>query len=106
MIKVLSIGQLPQEVGGSYTTGVTRVVHELSKQQIPDVEQYLYATNVKSEDAEKICTYPHQYMGYKLMLFEVLCNVLKHPLQTMKEWQHYKKVCHVNPIRFEIYKAN
>ena len=45
MIKVLSIGQLPQEVGGSYTTGVTRVVHELSKQQIPDVEQYLYAPN-------------------------------------------------------------
>ena len=31
MIKILSIGQLPLEVGGSYTSGIARVVYELSK---------------------------------------------------------------------------
>lgn len=106
MIKVLSIGQLPQEVGGSYTTGVTRVVHELSNQHVHGVEQFLYATNMKSVDAEKICSYPHQYMGYKLLPLKVLYNILRQPLQTIKEWLHYIKVCHVNPLRFEIYKAN
>lgn len=106
MIKVLSIGQLPQEVGGSYTTGVTRVVHELSKQQISGVRQYLYATNVKSAGAKKISSYPNQYMGYKLMPFKVIYNIITHPFRTMKEWTHYKKVCNVNPLRFEIYKAN
>ena len=105
-IKVLSIGQLPQELGGSYTTGVTRVVHELSKQKIEGVEQYLYATNVKYEAALTICSYPNQYMGYKLLPFHVIVNILKHPINTLKEWKHYWYVCHVNPLRFEIYKAN
>lgn len=106
MIKVLSIGQLPREVGGSYTTGVARVVHELSIQEYTDVEMHLYVTNMRDEDAARISTYPQQYIGYRLLVTRVIKNILCHPIKTIKEWIHYSNICHVNPLRFEIYKAN
>ena len=46
MIKILSIGQLPKEVGGNYTSGIARVVYELSRQYVKGVETYLYASNI------------------------------------------------------------
>lgn len=48
-IKVLSIAQLPKEVGGTYTSGIARVAYELSKQSVDGVETYMYATNISSK---------------------------------------------------------
>ena len=45
-IKVLSIAQLPKEVGGTYTSGIARVAYELSKQSVDGVKTYMYATNI------------------------------------------------------------
>ncbi len=105
-MKVLSIGQLPKEVGGNYTTGVARVVHELSKQTIPGVQQYLYASNISNEKAARLCKYPLQYSGYNKIYGQILKNVLLHPIRTIKQWIHYKNVCHMNPLRLEFHRAN
>lgn len=105
-IKVLSIGQLPIEQGGSYTTGVTNVVYELSKQRIDGIESYLYSTNITEVNAQKLCSYPLQYMGYKINVLGMLWCVLRNPIRTLKEWHHYRTLDHRNPLRFELYKYN
>lgn len=106
MIKVLTIGQLPREVGGSYTTGVARVVYELCKKSVSGVEQYVYATNVKNDDARNIKIGKCKCIGYRMLIGRAIFNILSHPFKTIREWKHYKNVCHQNPLRFEIYKAN
>lgn len=106
MIKVLTVGQLPKEVGGSYTTGVARVVYELCKKSVSGVEQFVYATNVKNDDAKNIKIGECKYFGYRMLIGRAMLNILSHPFKTTSEWKHYKNVCHQNPLRFEIYKAN
>ena len=106
MIKVLTVGQLPKEVGGSYTTGVARVVYELCKKSVEGVEQYVYATNVKNDAAKTIRLGNCKVFGYRIPIGHALVNIISHPFRTCREWKHYKKVCHQNPLRFEIYKAN
>lgn len=105
-MKVLSIGQLPKEVGGTYTTGIAKVVYELSKQHLDDVEQYLYATNITEAKARQLCRYDGQYMGYKYLIGRIIKNVLCHPIETLKQWMVYRKENNENPLRFELYKAN
>ena len=105
-MKVLTIGQLPKEVGGSYTTGVARVIYELCQRPVEGVDQYVYATNVTSAAAKKIPSNGVVYFGYRMLFGRAIANILLHPIKTIQEWQHYIKVCHVNPLRFEIYKAN
>ena len=40
-MRVLQIGQLPTEMGGNYTTGVARVVGELSRYKFGDNDVFL-----------------------------------------------------------------
>jgi glycosyltransferase involved in cell wall biosynthesis len=105
MIKVLLIGQLPKEVGGTYTTGIAKVVYELSKQKLDDVVYYMYATNCKYSVAQKLSEFPNQYSGYRYLLGRIAKNILTHPIRTLKEWKAYRKSGD-NPFRFELYKAN
>lgn len=106
VIKVLSIGQLPVEVGGSYTTGVTNVVYELSKQKPDGILSYVYSTNITEKNAKKICSYSYQYMGYVYRPISMIFQMLSHPLRTIHEWRHYIKLDHRSPLRFEFYKYN
>lgn len=106
MIKVLTVGQLPKEVGGSYTTGVARVVYELCKNNVEGVEQYVYATNVKNDVAKTIQIGSCKVYGYRILIGRVFFNIVIHPIKSFREWKHYKYVCHQSPLRFEIYKAN
>ena len=106
MMKVLSIGQLPKEVGGNYTTGVANVVYELSKHNVEGVQQYLYASNIDNDVAKNLCHYPNQYMGYRKLYVKILKNILFHPIRTIAQWKHYKKVCHMNPLRLEFHRVN
>lgn len=105
-MRVLSIGQLPKEIGGNYTTGIAKVVFELSKQSFNDVKMYLYATNISDKLANKHSSYPHQYMGYRTLIGRMLINILSNPIQTIRQWRIYKTENKVNPLRFEFYKAN
>lgn len=106
MIKILSIGQLPKEVGGNYTSGIARVVYELSTHSVDGVETYLYATNISSENATKLCQYPNQYMGYAIEPLKIFFHIVKHPVKTIKQWNHYKNKSYQNPIRFEFLRHN
>lgn len=105
-IRVLSIGQLPKEVRGHYTTGVARVVYELSKQKWDKVSTFLYATNIDNDNAQKLSNYQYQYMGYKIAPFGLLLDWVKHPIKTIKRFKHYKNKSHNNPIRFDFMRYN
>lgn len=104
--RVLMIGQLPTEVGGHYTTGIAKVVYELSKQTIEGYKFFTYATNINKRNAKKICTFPLQYMGYSYHILRMLYNIIFHPVNTYRQWKIYKKELRKNPLRFEFYKAN
>lgn len=106
MIKILSIGQLPKEVGGTYTSGIARVAYELSKQSVDGVETYMYATNISSKNAVKISRYTNQYIGYVIKPFSILLEILRHPKRTIKQWLFYKNKSYENPIRFEFLRYN
>lgn len=106
MIKILSVAQVPKEVGGTYTSGIARVVYELSKQQVDGVQTYLYATNISADNASKLCNYPNQYIGYVVDPFKILAKMLCHPMCTIKQWLHYKNKSYEDPIRFEFIRYN
>lgn len=106
MIKILSIGQLPLEVGGSYTSGIARVVYELSKQECSGVKSYLYATNISENKAFGLCAYPNQYIGYVIKPLEMFGEILRHPFRTVKQWFFYKNKSYENPIRSEFIRYN
>lgn len=105
-MKILSIGQLPKEVGGHYTTGIARVVHELSKQHYENAETYLYATNIDDAHAKDLSKYPYQYMGYKVNPAGLLLDWITHPIKTLKRFLYYRNKCHNNPIRFDFMRYN
>lgn len=105
-MKVLLIGQLPKEVGGNYTTGAARVVYELSKQHVDGVLLFTFATNTPNAKAKKICRYPNQYIGYQINAIELILDALCHPIKTFREWRHYIKTDHQNPLRYTFYKIN
>jgi len=106
IVKVLIVGQLPNEVGGNYTTGAAKVVYEISKQRTDGVTSYTYATNTRAENARKISSYDNEYIGYKLMIGRIISSILLHPRRSFMEWKHYRKIDHANPFRYAFYKSN
>ena len=91
--------------GGNYTTGIAKVVYELSRQQVEGVQYAVYATNAKQSNIH-ISSSQAAYCGYQFLVGRMLRNVLTHPLRTLKEWRIYKQSAKVNPLRYEFYKAN
>lgn len=103
-MKVLIVGQLPVEVGGSYTTGVCNVVYELSKCASADVNIVVYATNMNDSNSSRkdyFC-----YRGTKLNPFLSLIHFIFHPYNTITEWLFYLNKCHASPIRYDAYRYN
>lgn len=104
-MKVLIIGQLPVEVGGNYTTGIAKVVFALSLQNISGLSYAVYATNAKERNIN-VSHSSSKYYGYKFLIGRMLSNIISHPISTFQEWKIYKTKGHVNPLRYEFYKAN
>ena len=105
-MNVLMIGQLPKEAGGNYTTGAAKVVYELSKQSVEGVTVYTFSTNISESKAQKICSFPNQYVGYRMSIIGMFKDVFCHPVRTWWEWKHYIKTDHQNPFRYAFYKSN
>ena len=106
-MKVLVIGQLPKESGGTYTTGIARVIENLyQKESYNGIDMYWYFTNVPQNVALGKCKFKNQYNGYRLLPLRMISNILFHPQKSISEWKHYKKTDNVNPLRYEFYKAN
>lgn len=105
-MKVLLIGQLPKEIGGSYTTGVANVVYELSQHTVEGLKYYTYGTNIKNKYAKNNSKFVNQFLGYRIRPLHIIYGLLIHPFHRIKEWNHYRKIYHVNPLHFEIYRDN
>ena len=105
-MKVLLIGPVTRDVGGTYTTGICKVVLELSRQKTADIKYYVSSTNISDKKAKKLSEYPYQYNGYRWPIGRMLCDFLFHPYRTYKEMKYYKDVLHENPLKWEFYKAN
>lgn len=105
-MRILSIGQVPTEVGGNYTTGVARVVYELSKEKVSGVDNFLYATNISQVKAKKLCTTNNEYLGYVINPFALAWDMLKNPYKTYKELLFYKKNCFEKPLHMAFIKWN
>jgi len=103
-MKVLMIGQLPVEAGGTYTNGVCNVVYELSKCAPKDIELVVYATNMKEKKAYS--TNNCLYRGTKLRPFMLLLHIFSHPLMSLREWRYSIKYCRMSPFRLECYRDN
>lgn len=105
-MKIMMVGPLPKDVGGSYTTGVCKVIYELSKQEVAGMKYYISASNISDKKAKKISAYPFQYNGYRLLFGSLVSDFLFHPVRTWKEMRYYKDVLHANPLKWEFYKVN
>ena len=105
-MKVLLIGPLTKDVGGTYTTGICKVVWELSRQAPSDVKYYVSSTNISAKKASGLCNYPFQYNGYHWLLGSIACDFIFHLCRTVKEMKYYKNVLHENPLKWEFYKVN
>lgn len=100
------IGQLPIEAGGNYTTGAANVVYELSKTKVDGIALFTFGTNISNKNALKISSYPNQYLGYGYNIVSFLKNAIFHPILTVKQLQHFKKVDHESPLRYYYYLCN
>lgn len=100
------IGQLPKEMGGNYTTGVARVVGELSKHKFGNHEVFLYSTNISDERARALCTYKNQYMGYKKRPFHLIFHLLLHPLECLQARKTYRLIENVSFLHMEFIRDN
>lgn len=105
-MKVLLVGPISKDVGGSYTTGICKVVWELSRQISTEVVYYVSSTNISNRKAKRLCKYPYQYNGYRWLLGSMANDFLFHFRRTMKEMKYYKNVLHENPLKWEFYKVN
>ena len=105
--RILIISQLPKEAGGTYTTGIARVMENLYQKVFNEgIDTYWYFTNVPQNIAATKLNQDNQYKGYQKMPLRMVVNILSNPMKTLREWRHYKKVDEVNPLRYEFYKTN
>lgn len=105
-IKVLLVAPIPRELGGSYTTGVCKVVYELMKHSPKGVTYYLSSSNISETKARKLCVFDNQFKGYRFLIMEIIFDILIHPLRTFREMCTYQNNYHVSPIRYEFLKVN
>lgn len=103
-MRVLVLGYIPKELGGSYTTGIANVVLELCKCKREDVELMCFSSNVPKCRAKKIESF--RTWGYTKNLLCYVKYVFIHPMKTMSSWNYYKKALQVNPVRHLFYQVN
>ncbi len=105
-MKILLIGQLPQETGGNYTTGAANVVYEISKQTPTDVEYFTFGTNIPERKAKEASLYSNQYNGYGINLLRIIWNIVRRPRLSLQHISHYIRVDHQNFFRYLLYEDN
>lgn len=103
MKKLLILGQLPKEHGGSYTTGVANVIIELSHFLKRDFETYIYATNLNIHKSPNLNGINALGYSYKNMVKLVFLELIKNPFGLIKQCFEFKKVYGVSPIKNLLY---
>lgn len=99
--RVLAIGQLPVEMGGNYTTGMGKVVYELSRQDYSGISYKTLALNAKDKK-----TLDSKYLGYTFSIGKLLKSLFLHPLKLYRELQDYRVYLDYSPLRALFYRIN
>lgn len=106
-MRILQIGQIPKEMGGNYTTGIARVIGELSFHSFGDgIDMYFYATNISDKRAQKIFNSNCKFLGYSISPIGFFWDLISHPVRTYKEIKRYKETSSANPLHFAFYRYN
>lgn len=110
--KLLVLGALPSELGGSYTTGVTNVVNSLTPFFSRDYQTALFATNVRIKGTKLWTPWPNndsiRIYGYTYLrligLF--LREIFFCPFKSYREMIEYRQVYGATPLRMFLYRVN
>ncbi len=105
-MNVLSIGYLPKEVGGSYTSGIANVVYALSKTHVKGLQIYTYSSNLPEKKAKRICTFRYQYIGYVKSIIKLTFFIICDFKNLLKERRIIKDVTGISFLRGAFYKYN
>ncbi len=100
-ISILAVGQLPVEAGGNYTTGMGKVMLELSGQSYPGAD---YATLALNASGRKVTGSRH--IGYVLPVCSLIAEVLMHPVRLAREIADYRRYLDYSPWRALFYRLN
>lgn len=103
-MRILVLGYIPKEIGGSYTTGIANVVLELCRCKCEGVDLMCFASNASEKTARNVKNFV--CWGYTKNVFSYICYVLGHPVKTFHSWLYYKKKMKVNPARYMFYQIN
>ncbi|GAA4279509.1 glycosyltransferase family 4 protein [Aquimarina mytili] len=104
MKKLLILGQIPKEYGGSYTTGVANVIIEIANILKESYDTNIYATNLNSY--KPIKHHDITFLGYskKLLLKLLFFELIKRPIGAIKELRNYKNEFGVPQYKFLLYR--
>lgn len=103
-MKILVLGYIPKEIGGTYTTGIANVVLEFCKCKHGGIDLLCFASNAAQSKAQRNCLF--QTWGYTKNLFYYIWYILKHPMKTITSLKYYHDVLYVNPFRYLFYHVN
>lgn len=104
-MKILSIGQLPTEIGGNYSTGMGKVVYELSRCYFRLTQYETIALNASDKRIRKdIASNP--LCGYNINYLHILKECVSNPVKIIKEYLYYKRLCNYSPLRGIFYRIN
>lgn len=103
MKKLLILGQIPKEHGGSYTTGVANVIMEISQFLKKDFDIHIYATNFKSNSTKNIDGIKVLGYSYKKLLRLVILEFLNSPFKLINRFKGYRKEFGISPIKTFLY---
>lgn len=108
-MKILVVGGLPKEKGGSYSSGVTNVINELINYQNRYDEIILFVTNMSDKKVKKtgLRNYKEnlEIYGYKFPIVDLLLSLIK-PKKLISEILSYKNSIKRPFLRFLFYSLN
>lgn len=103
-MKILAVGQLPTEVGGNYSTGMGKVMYELSCQSYGTDTLYSLAVNCRHSAARRLGG--DRYIGYTFPLLRLCKDALRHPARFRSELRDYRCNLNYSPWRALFYRLN
>jgi len=110
--KLLVLGALPSELGGSYTTGVTNVISSLVPFFSKVYQTSVFATNVRMKGIKLWISWPNndfiRIYGYTYLklIWLFLKEIFLHPFKSYREMIEYRQVYGASPLRMFLYQVN
>lgn len=105
-MRILHIGQLPTEIGGNYSTGMGKVVYELSKCEYPSDDIFIYAVNALDKNIKRKTPIQSRLIGYRYNITDSIYLLLKNPIKNIAYISKIWSTLPYNIIRCLFYMSN